>query len=465
MYSDRRLVLQSLIATLSFSITGCGGGSGGSSVAANPKPSPTPVPAPIAVWPQDYVANTSGRTIYVSNTGKDTGSGSANTPLLTLGKAVDLVNPGDTIVLADGTYDESVVLTRSGKAGSYITIKAATPGQAKLLGPNGSYSALSIRNAAWIRVEGLDIQAADGHGIETYASHHVQIVGNSCHNCGGSGISLEAGDYYLVEANSVHHNARTNRFQTSGISIYQARAVDLAAGFHIYVLRNHIFSNIESDTGLAQTTEGNGIILDDFHNSQSSTGNLAAGNYAASTLVENNLIAFNGGGGIVAYETDNATIRHNTVAFNNTDRLNIGTLRGELANSQGRNNRWYNNIAVANSQTSRFSVACLDLVTGGFENTGTQWAGNLFYDTAAPLRDSVQISGSSNQQSLAQALANNLFQKDPSFVNGFTLGSPDSFKLSSNSPAVNTGLLAFASRVDYNGKVRAEKPDVGALEL
>lgn len=116
-----------------------------------------------------------------------------------------VVATGDTIVLADGTYREDILMTQSGAPGRYITIRAANPGMAKLVGPADSYSALAMANVGWVRVEGLDVRAHLGHGMESANSHHIQLVGN----------------------------ARTSLHQTSGISVYQARAYDTAAGFHM----------------------------------------------------------------------------------------------------------------------------------------------------------------------------------------------------------------------------------------
>jgi len=378
--------------------------------------------------------------------------------------ALGNVSPGDTVMLADGTYPGPFSMTtRSGTSGHYITIRATNPGMAKLV-VSGQYSALNLKDVSWIRIEGLDCQAAQDHGIQSENSHHIQVVGNTCHNCGGSGIALNFGDYYLVETNTVFNNCATNTYQTSGISIYQARAISgSASGFHIYIRRNMIYGNLESASiGIAHT-EGNGIIIDDAHNSQSQPGSSTAGNYSGSMLIENNLVTNNGGDGILVYESDNVTVRHNTVAFNNTDTLNSGTWRGELANSQGRNNHWYNNIAVCNTATNVNRNALLDGVTGGFQNTGTAWIGNLLFDTNAPARSAVLIGGASNQYTSAMALTNNPLRSDPKFALTPTGGNAGSFRLLSGSPAINAAQTIYANTVDYFNATRS-LPDVGAIE-
>lgn len=441
--STRRRVLV-LIGTVTIGLVACGGGT---------------------EWYQSYVADTSGRFIYVSPHGNDAASGSLAAPLRTVQTAVGRVDAGDTVILQDGTYAENVLMTRSGSAFRYITVRAAHPGLAKIQGPAGTYSAFLVLNAGWVRVEGLDVKAADGHGLEADGgSHHIQFVNNVVHDSGGSGISLQGGDYYLVEANQVYRNASTNPYQTSGISVYQPRAYDQAAGYHIVIQRNVSHSNIESATGRVETSEGNGIILDDFHNSQTPTGEVKAAAYQPGTLVENNVVFNNGGAGISVYESDNVTVRHNTVALNNTDPLNRGTWRGELQNSQGKNNRWYNNIAVSHSGASPHSNAMVEGVTGTFQNTGTEWEGNFLYDMAAPLREALLIEGPDNRYARSTALVANRFKVDPKLVGGKHLRKTPDFKLQSGSPAVKAARPSFVNTHDFDNRARSNPTAAGAFE-
>ena len=55
-------------------------------------------------------------------------------PGRSLQEAADRLKPGDTLLLADGTYHQSLKLARSGTAGNPITIKAKSPGKAIITG-------------------------------------------------------------------------------------------------------------------------------------------------------------------------------------------------------------------------------------------------------------------------------------------------------------------------------------------
>lgn len=66
--------------------------------------------------------------LHVSPTGDDTGPGTADRPLKTLGRAAELLQPGDTAWVHAGTYRETVRPARSGEAGRPIRFMAA-PGE------------------------------------------------------------------------------------------------------------------------------------------------------------------------------------------------------------------------------------------------------------------------------------------------------------------------------------------------
>jgi len=55
-------------------------------------------------------------------------------PGQSLQEASDRLQPGDTLLLEEGTYYQSLKLTRSGTAGNPITIKAKTPGKVVITG-------------------------------------------------------------------------------------------------------------------------------------------------------------------------------------------------------------------------------------------------------------------------------------------------------------------------------------------
>jgi len=55
-----------------------------------------------------------GNTYYVSTSGYDSNPGTQSNPFRTIQHACDVVNPGDTVYVRGGTYNEHITLTRSG---------------------------------------------------------------------------------------------------------------------------------------------------------------------------------------------------------------------------------------------------------------------------------------------------------------------------------------------------------------
>jgi hypothetical protein len=64
-----------------------------------------------------------GKTYYVSASGSDAGAGTRQEPFKTIQHAADLAEPGDTILLADGNFFESVTIKRGGRPDGYITLR------------------------------------------------------------------------------------------------------------------------------------------------------------------------------------------------------------------------------------------------------------------------------------------------------------------------------------------------------
>ena len=71
---------------------------------------------------------------YVATTGNDGNSGTLDSPLKSISKALLRVNPGDTIFLREGAYHEFVTPTRSGEKGKLITLKSYPGETAKIDG-------------------------------------------------------------------------------------------------------------------------------------------------------------------------------------------------------------------------------------------------------------------------------------------------------------------------------------------
>jgi len=415
-----------------------------------------------------------GRRFHVSPTGKDDNPGTVDQPFATINavftRVADL-GAGDTIVVMPGDYEEAVAVRAGGNESANLVLMSQVPQGARIRSPASSYSAINIQKN-YVTVDGFDVQGSGtGHGIEATfldgdtsqnGPHHITITNNISHDNAGSGISVAYGDYYLIDNNVCFGNCATNPYQGSGISLYEPRAVDGSDELRIIVSRNTSYSNTALNlTDGAVHSDGNGIIIDDFRNTQKPN---PAGSYKFKTLVENNVCYFNGGKGIHVFISDNVTVRNNTCCYNNRDPKNPASWRGELSNVNASRNLWINNIAVADPRSNPNNAAILDAATGGPKNETVVWKRNMTFNGT---KGAKSITQSPDNPSLsASPPFGNMLGVDPKFVRGGPGEATPDFQLRAKSPARHAGIIEYgAPAADRNGTPResGKAPDLGAF--
>ncbi|MFZ4766418.1 MAG: hypothetical protein ACOYMN_15815 [Roseimicrobium sp.] len=293
---------------------------------------------------------------YVSPTGDDKNVGSiSDKPLATVSKALFRAQPGDIILLMDGTFvrqNEVASFVRAGAPAAWITLKNH-PGQKPVL-TSAHWNLVHIGNTnpsklsdgpalAYLEVRGLtihgvaeDVEAkykddigkvmgtTNGNGLSvdgrysTHKPHHIRIADNEVRHCPGAGISVIHADYVQVEHNHTHHNCHWMIYAGSGISIYQPFNFDPTTGGHKILVRlNHAHHNYCTQPWVAtgKLSDGNGIIVDDTQNHQNKSIN---GPYHGGLLIQGNLSHDNGGSGMHSYASDHVDFINNTVVNNNT---------------------------------------------------------------------------------------------------------------------------------------------------
>jgi hypothetical protein len=71
----------------------------------------------------------SAREIHVSKTGRDAGPGTEASPYLTINRAASIAQPGDTVIVHEGTYRERVTPRRGGTSEDNRIVYRAAPGE------------------------------------------------------------------------------------------------------------------------------------------------------------------------------------------------------------------------------------------------------------------------------------------------------------------------------------------------
>jgi len=145
------------------------------------------------------VTATQAATYYVSPSGSDANSGTLTAPFVTLQKAVNLANPGDTIYMRGGTYALSgqVNINRDGTSGNPIRV-FNYPGEVPILdaasATNSAVELIRMLDASWWHFKGLEIKNSPKLGLVMWDGSHNNIIENcNIHHNGrlatiGSGI-------------------------------------------------------------------------------------------------------------------------------------------------------------------------------------------------------------------------------------------------------------------------------------
>ncbi len=411
----------------------------------------------LLAWLAIPLASIAG-TFYVDPSGNNSNPGTSAQPWRTIHHAKTQTSPGDTVLVADGVYREKVIITRSGTPNNYVVFKSINRWGAKVeIAETGKTDGIKIA-ADYITLDGFEIydpnpgEERTGNCITVWENHHINILNNKVHDCGAAGIQLGRFDYVLVENNIAYGNAKYNPNQSSGIGLFQARAIDNLPGYHIIVRNNRSYNNINlvfASHNPGQTTDGNGIIVDNFQNDGATNVS-----YPHRTLIENNLSYNNGGKGLHLFKSDNVDVFNNTVFHNNHDTQSPATWRGELSLVYSKNTVWRNNIGIANPGQGALAWNRAILIA---RSEDMVWENNISYNGTAG-NESINFSDTSVNLS---DLNNNLLGVNP------LLNDPldGDFGLRENSPAINAGSDLIASFCDINYKTReAGMVDIGAFE-
>src|SRR5215475_9233920 len=132
-------------------------------------------------------------TYYVSSEiGSNNNAGtSATSPLGTLQAAANLVKPGDTVLVMNGTYtnggNDVLTISTSGTAGAPITFEAA-PGATPIINSSGAWQGIEI-NASYITINGFTIVGDAANFDLNYAMAHYG-TGNPDLDGNGIGVAL-----------------------------------------------------------------------------------------------------------------------------------------------------------------------------------------------------------------------------------------------------------------------------------
>lgn len=239
----------------------------------------------------------------------DNNPGSPELPLATIRRAMGIASPGDTILLAAGTYaappkaDAVVELARGGAPGKPITV-AAAPGAKVTIDATSSKIGIKVVNVADVVIRGLEIRGGTRAGVFIKDSPRVTVVENlitavrdpaSVNHVSPAVACYGTSDNCTISGNTIHDCAL-------GIVVRNEGGRPIHGGV---VERNHIFDIHWFDReGKYHDKNADGVVL----------------NTVEGGIVRQNLIYRCGDDGIDVYASRDCSITEN-ICFNIGDRV------------------------------------------------------------------------------------------------------------------------------------------------
>ena len=185
-------------------------------------------------------AETNGKIYYVSqNAGSGQGElGSINNPFTRIQDGIDVMNPGDTLMLRGGTYHETTdVIKQNGSKDAWYTIKnypgetvVMTGNNDRLMGGKDGADAITFAGSSYWKVEDITMENYTGAGIFiTNNSSYIEMTNLTIHDLdypeyrpiGTSGIYGDKGSSYCTVKNCEIYNVglKINKPKDHGIYI------------------------------------------------------------------------------------------------------------------------------------------------------------------------------------------------------------------------------------------------------
>jgi pectate lyase-like protein len=363
-----------------------------------------------------------GQTLrYVSPSGSDANPGTAALPFQTIGKAAQVVNPGDTVIVENGVYHEALNLTRSGTANAYVTFMSQTKWGAVLDGNQNSLAEAVQFTANYIRFQGFEIR---GYGANGSADAFSNYPG---------------GQFLDIAQNYVHDIGRLCTSTTNGLVgvFLEAPNVTIEQNLFADIGRYAPGENGCNPSGAQYQNHDHGVYVD------SNSNNV--------TIKNNVFYRIERGWGIQVYPSgvDSLAILNNTFAQPNPYRVGhiIIAASGPMTNLRIENN-------ISYKPTTAFTYFySYTAISGTIAN-------NLIYNGAVGDATPGGVTFSGNFTNTDPLLVNsgNSTLDDPVMVDAH---------LTSGSPAIDAGLIGTDVTNDYDGTTRPQGSanDIGAFEF
>ncbi len=133
-----------------------------------------------------------GAVYYIAPDGSDKNNGSSDSPWATFAHAMTALTAGDTLIIKDGTYKQSLNVTVSGTSSAYITIQAENEGSVIIDG-EGVRIPCEISSQSYINLQGFTCANSSGSVVDIGNSSYINLYRIFAHD------AADGGNYNVFE--------------------------------------------------------------------------------------------------------------------------------------------------------------------------------------------------------------------------------------------------------------------------
>ena len=399
------------------------------------------------------ISAAAAQTYHVSPSGDDANNGAQAQPFRQIRKALALVQPGDTILVADGSFLGFDAFDKTGASNAPITIRA--PGTnavvTKTTDRSDNRDTIHIEDCAYLVVDGLRSFGANRASLRIQGGHHITVRNCVFGNNTTWGLFTGFSDDLLIENNECFGS-------TNEHGIYVSNSGDRPT-----LRGNRCYSN-----------RGGGIQLNADVNIQPGDGIITG------ALLENNVIYDNGRGGGGAFNLDGVqdSVIRNNLLFNNHA---SGIIFFQIDGAEGpRGNQVYHNT-IDMAADGRWALNFLqttgtNIIRNNILFTRHSFRGGLRFGDATDVANTdsdynivTRITPDDNAVlTLAewQAQGHELHSINATHGAVFADDLAANYFLRTNSPALNAAQSIAGLLNDLEGAVRpfGAAPDIGCYE-
>jgi hypothetical protein len=349
----------------------------------------------------------------------------------TIQQAVDLAQPGDTVLVSDGSY-VGFVVRRSGTPSAPISVRAR--GSAAVVDRVSSAGeGIRVNNASYVVIEGMTVTGMPGFGLAargataTNPMHGVVFRNNTVSNCVSSNIYASQVADSLIEG-----NVTFGSLDSHGIYLANGGSDNTVVRGNVAYSNANNGIHLNGDLGIGGDGLHQGVTLED---------NVLYGNAAngmdldgiQSSTIRNNVIYGNGRHAIRAFQYDAAAGPRELTIVNNTLVVTGAGGAGIKLSEDGGGHTIFNNV-IANEAGGSIVVGSANLRSdrNTFVNPIFSVDAGDTMLTLPQWRAQAGAHDSSSQSSTLEAL--------------FFAPAARDYRLRAGSPAANAGVASFNGR-------------------